>query len=84
MKIKNVLIGWGKHWGFLPTSAAEVKLSELRLKQCSRCLDAVPNNILKIMNGNASYENTLTCSRCKCPCLQKTMVLSESCPINQW
>lgn len=84
MKIKNIFIGWAKRFGLLPTSEAETKLSVLRLKQCSSCVDADEKKVLQILNGNAHYENMLACTRCGCPCKEKSLVLNESCPIGKW
>jgi formate dehydrogenase maturation protein FdhE len=84
MKIKNILIGWGKSFGILPSSAAELKLAELRMKQCGNCADAKESNLLKLVNGNAEYVRRLVCTRCGCPSYQKTLVVSESCPISKW
>lgn len=84
MKIKSIIIGWGKHLGFFPTSAAEEKLSELRLRLCSSCPDARESKVLQIINGHAAYEHQLQCTRCGCPCLEKSLVISEYCPINKW
>jgi hypothetical protein len=84
MKIKNILIGWGKSFGILPSSAAELKLAELRMKQCGSCIESKESNLLEIINGNTEYEKTLSCTKCGCPCYQKAMVVSESCPIGKW
>ncbi len=84
MKIKNILIGWGKRLGFLPTSEAEKKLSELRMKQCKGCPDSKSSKALQIINGAAGYEHQLGCTRCGCPVLEKTLVVAEYCPIAKW
>ncbi|WPV66275.1 hypothetical protein [Chitinophaga sp. LS1] len=84
MKIKNIFIGWGKRIGFLPTSEAEKRLSQLRLKQCGNCHESKVSQILKIVNGEGNYENQLGCDKCGCPCLEKSLVVNEHCPIGKW
>jgi len=84
MKIKNILIGWGKRFGFLPTSEAETKLSELRLKQCGNCPSSSEKTMLRIINGGGVYAKSLSCSKCGCPVLEKSLVLNEYCPLGKW
>ena len=83
-KIFNILNGWGKRLGILQISTAEQKLSELRMKKCTNCPFTTSSKILKLVNGNASYESTLVCTRCNCPCLEKTIVVDEKCPLEKW
>ena len=83
-KLKHILIGWLKAYGFLPSSAAEKKLSQLRLKQCSGCIYADESKVLKLLNGNATYEKSLYCTKCVCPADQKSLVVDENCPIGKW
>jgi hypothetical protein len=84
MKIKNILIGWGKQLGFFPTSEAERKLSTLRLKQCGNCPSSEEKTMLKIINGEGIYEKALSCTRCGCPCLPKSLVVNDYCPLGKW
>ena len=83
-KVSRILKGWGKRLGILSVSTAEAKLSALRLKQCMKCQWSETSKMLEIMNGHANYENRLVCGKCKCPCLQKSLVVDEYCPINVW
>lgn len=83
-KIKHILIGWLKAYGWLPSSAAEKKLSQLRLKQCSGCIYADESKVLKLLQGKASYEKALYCTKCVCPADQKSLVVDENCPIGKW
>ena len=79
-----IIIGWAKRWGFLPTSEAETKLSELRMKCCRKCEHAKRSKLMKLINGNANYELQLVCGVCSCPCLQKSLVVKEECPVSRW
>lgn len=83
-KLMHILTGWGKRFGFIPVSKAEVKLADLRMKECGKCDNAKASKMLEIINGNASYENRIFCTICKCPCYEKTIVTDEYCPIGKW
>ncbi len=83
-KIFRILKGWGKATGILSTSTAEKKLSALRLTICMRCEHSKSSKVLEILNGQANYENRLKCDKCKCPCLEKSLVTDEKCPIAKW
>jgi hypothetical protein len=83
-KIMHILKGWGKAFGILSTSSAELKLSKLRLEKCSGCEHAKKVKVLEIMNGDEVYENSLQCAICHCPCLEKSLVVDEACPIHKW
>jgi hypothetical protein len=83
-KIGHILTGWGKRFGLIDVSAANAKLSELRLTLCLKCPDAKSSKVLEIINGSGEYTDRLFCDRCKCPCLEKSLVLDENCPIAKW
>lgn len=82
--VAQILKGWGKAFGILPVSSAEKKMSQLRLDICRRCDHAKENKVLKILNGEANYENQLQCSKCGCPCLEKSLVTDQQCPVGKW
>jgi hypothetical protein len=82
--VYNILIGWGKKLKIIDTTPAEQKLSDLRLKICSECELSKESKTLKFINGEAVNESGLKCTVCKCPCIQKTLVVGESCPVNKW
>ena len=71
-------------FGIIPTSPAEAKLSELRLTICANCPFMGKSNVLRIINGNVSNEAEMYCTKCSCPCIEKTLVVDESCPIKNW
>ena len=83
-KVIHILKGWGKVFGFIPVSTAEAKLSELRLKICGVCEYSKESKALVLINGNANYEHELKCTKCKCPCLEKSLVVDERCPVGKW
>lgn len=83
-KLIHILKGWLKVWGILSTSMAEKKLSELRLKQCAGCEQAKMSDVLELINGDLEYVNTIFCNACTCPCLQKSLVTEEKCPLGKW
>jgi hypothetical protein len=83
-KLIHIIIGWSKRMGWVETTPAEKKLSDLRMMKCIGCEHAKESRVLKIVDGHANYEQVIACSICKCPCLQKTLVVDETCPINKW
>lgn len=83
-KIAHIIIGWGKAFGILPITTSEAKLSALRLKICGQCDYSLKSKVLEILNGHAQYEHILKCSKCTCPCLEKSLVTDEKCPADKW
>lgn len=83
-KVTHIVEGWAKRLGLLSVSDPNKKLSDLRLKICGFCRHSKPSKVLEIMNGAANYRETLQCAKCLCPCLEKTLVIDEKCPDNQW
>jgi hypothetical protein len=83
-KIFNILKGWAKAFGILNVSLAEKKLSILRLQLCKGCDKATESKVIEIMNGNDIYEHSLKCTMCGCPCLEKSLVVDEQCPLYKW
>lgn len=83
-KLNHIFIGWGKRVGWLPSSIAEKKLAELRLKNCINCHVSKESKLLKIVNGHGMYEKEIFCGICKCPCSEKTIVVDETCPLGKW
>lgn len=80
----HILKGWGKSMGILSVSTAGKKLSDLRLSICKNCPESSTSKVLELLNGSANYVNELKCNKCTCPCLQKTLVIDEKCPIGKW
>lgn len=83
-KLRYIAIGWSKSLGLLPVAEAEQKLSDLRMSICSTCPASKVSTALKIINGEAVKEHALYCTKCKCPCKQKTLVVNEKCPLGRW
>ncbi|MFL5810848.1 MAG: hypothetical protein ACJ749_15105 [Flavisolibacter sp.] len=83
-KIVHIVKGWAKAFGIISTSSAEMKLSKLRLQKCTGCQHAKNVKVLEILNGKDLYENSLQCTICHCPCLEKSLVVDEQCPIYKW
>ena len=83
-KFRNILIGWGKRLGILQTSPAEQKMSKARMYICGKCPEAKQSQVLELINGNAEMVDCSFCTLCKCPCLEKTLVIEESCPMGKW
>lgn len=83
-KLKHIIIGWAKAMGWISTGNAEKKLSKLRMKICGICEHSQHSKVLRFINGEAIHDNGLQCGKCKCPCLEKSLVVDEKCPINKW
>lgn len=83
-KLFRILTGWGKAFGWLPVSTPEKKLSELRLKICGICEESETSKALRIINDEAIHGYQLRCLKCKCPCLEKSLVVDEKCPLSKW
>lgn len=83
-KIIHILSGWGKALGIIRISTAEQKLSEMRMKICTGCDKAKPKRVFHFINDEAVAGYDLFCTKCKCPCVEKTLVVDEQCPIDRW
>lgn len=83
-KFIHILKGWSKALGIISTTKAEAKLSEMRLRICRFCDHAKRKKVLQVINDEAIYEHSLLCEKCKCPCLEKSLVVDESCPLSKW
>jgi hypothetical protein len=83
-RLRHIIIGWGKRWGFLPTSKAEEKLAQIRMDICEKCPFSKESKLLILLNGEAEFQNTLSCTKCGCPCAPKTIVVDETCPVKNW
>jgi hypothetical protein len=83
-KMIHILTGWARSLGLLSTADPLKKLSELRLKLCGECDFSRSSTTLEIINGTMKKESGLFCTKCHCPCKQKSLVLDETCPIKRW
>jgi len=84
LKILHIVTGWGKRLGLLPTTRAERKLVELRVKICSECPFSRESKILAIVNGEGEFQKQLVCTKCGCPSWEKGLVIDEKCPEGKW
>ena len=83
-RIGNILKGWAKALRIIKTSSDEKNLSSERLAACGKCEHASKSKVLAIINGHATYEHQLQCTKCGCPCLEKSLVKEETCPLGKW
>jgi len=83
-KLVNILTGWGKTRGWIPVTSAEEKMQELRMEKCRHCFHSKESSVLKILKDTARNESVLQCTKCSCPCEEKTIVVSETCPLEKW
>lgn len=78
-KIFAIFEGWYKAMHGIKTTQ-----SEERMAICKECPEAVSRKVLVILNGKDKFEDSLQCTVCKCPCLQKSLVNAEKCPLGKW
>jgi len=84
VKPGHIIKGWLKGWGIISVTTAEEKLSALRLGICGKCEFAKTSSMLEVVNGDLMWEMRLQCTKCHCPCLQKSLIPDEKCPIKSW
>lgn len=84
MNAGHIIRGWLMRFGIIPTSQAEKKLSELRLKICHTCPLAKDSEILKVINGSIGNATEKFCTKCGCPCLEASLVVDKECPEKFW
>lgn len=87
-KIGHIVAGWsraiGRRLGLISLSSAEEKLSELRLKICNDCKFSMYKKWPELINDEDVEVNGLVCSKCGCPCIEKSLVVDEQCPESFW
>lgn len=83
-KLIHIFKGWGKAFGFISVSNAEEKLSEMRMKICTGCDRAKAKKVFRFVNDEAITGFDLMCTICKCPCVEKSLVVDEECPLTKW
>lgn len=83
-KVRNILTGWARAFGIIRVPGKVEKMSAERLAICNSCPSAGRSAVLRIINGMARKESQIYCKECKCPCLEKSMVESEKCPLGKW
>lgn len=81
MKIARIFEGWLKRFKLLK---GDWSLSARRLKICESCSRAKKSKIIEIFNGNVLEVNSMVCTKCHCPCLEKSLVKKERCPLGKW
>ncbi len=84
MNLKHVFTGWARRFGWIKTTETIEQLSEARLRMCQHCKFSEKSFILEVVNGKGNYVDSLYCTKCTCPCLEKSLVPEEQCPIKKW
>lgn len=83
-RIQNIAVGWGRSLGILSIPYTIETLSLKRLSICKECDKAKESKILKVLTSSIEMVDSLQCTECGCPCLEKSLVLGEKCPLNKW
>ena len=78
----HIIKGWFASKIFAPDSVEEI--SKQRLLECEKCPFTKQSKILKFINGDAKEIDTLVCTGCGCPVVEKSLVKNEKCPKNKW
>lgn len=85
-KMVHIFKGWARRFRLIETTDELKQLSEYRLGVCKQndgiCSKKI--KVLEILNGDAEYVNSLICTKCGCPCLEKSLVAEEYCPLHKW
>ena len=84
MNVLNIIRGWllGLNW---TKRTPEInRLSKERLSVCKVCMHSKSTKVLRVLNGKENYEDSLMCTKCSCPCLEKSLVKQEKCPLKKW
>lgn len=82
INIIHIVKGWFASKIYASKTAGELSME--RLKRCEFCRYAKPSKVLKFINGDALEINTMKCSGCGCPVVEKSMVKDEKCPLKKW
>jgi hypothetical protein len=82
--LSNMAVGWLRRFKVIKTPKDIAVLSNYRLAVCSLCKFSAHSRIVEIINGSLRDTDSLICTKCKCPCLEKSLVLNEKCPIDKW
>lgn len=83
-RAKRITIGWAKWLGIIELSDEDRKESERRLKICDTCIFSKESKFLEFLNNSANDVDGKYCTKCKCPCHQKSIVKKEKCPEDFW
>lgn len=84
VKLLRIAEGWGKSLGLLEVSEENRKLSLERMKICAQCPLAEESSFLKLIRGVMEDVPAVYCTKCGCPCNEKTLVNNEKCPLGKW
>ena len=82
-KIGAIGEGWSKWLGLQNVSQEEKELSIKRMDICSSCEFATKSKFLEFIAGNGEEIDSLYCTKCTCPCHQKSLS-NEVCPLGKW
>lgn len=83
-KIPKILKAYARKWGWIKIPVDLQKLSKKRTDICVMCFSSKVSRIVQVVNGTAQFEDSLICTECSCPCVEKSLVISETCPLDKW
>lgn len=83
-KARHIITGWARKFNIIHTPIEIEKLSKERLAICKVCDQAKVSKILELIQGGFEEVDTLLCTKCSCPVLEKSLVLQERCPLHKW
>lgn len=87
MDLLKIYEGWSKSLGLKEVSEENKQLSKNRLKICIACPHAKEMWLKKIIDGFLKRDKATSgigCELCGCPVNEKSLVISEECPIGKW
>lgn len=84
INLSHIVTGWSKSLGLYEVTEEEKELSKKRLEACAVCPYAKESSFLKLVRGSANNIPSIYCTKCGCPSNEKSLVLEETCPENNW
>lgn len=84
VNLKHIAEGWAKSLGLWEVTEEMKALSLKRMEICAACPFAKESTFFKLARGSVNKIDALTCSICKCPINEKTLVEVGTCPENKW
>lgn len=87
VNLKHIYEGWTKSLGLAEVSPENKALAIARVKVCVDCPHAVEQWLKKIIDNALQRDELgsgIGCGICKCPVMEKALVVDEACPEKKW
>ena len=84
INLLHIAKAWAKTHGLMDISQEEQELSNARLEICGVCDAAQESKALEVIKGSVEKMDIIYCTKCTCPCHEKSIIKEEKCPLNKW